>query len=319
MKRAIQTYTFAPGGAGVGTITFSDFTTIALDKILVIFNTTRGVIVFNLADPTKGGTVATNVLTLAFDTSTYSSGDKLYITYDDDDLDYDSGGGVARRHAEGIIVPGAGGPVAITGDAANGLDVDVTRVTGTVTVDTELPAAAALADATANPTTPLAGAALELYNGTTWDRVRGDTTNGIDVDVTRVTGTVTTSQTPATSGGLTIGPGSGAKLISAASPNATSVKGSAGQVYGWYITNTNASARFVKLYNKASSPTVGTDVPVMTLLIPGNTSGSGAVAAEFVSGIAFGAGIALALTTGSADADTGAVAASEIIVNLFFK
>jgi hypothetical protein len=66
------------------------------------------------------------------------------------------------------------------------------------TVDTELPTAAALADATANPTTPLIGAALELFNGTTWDRVRGDTTNGIDVDVTRVTGTVTVdSELPA--------------------------------------------------------------------------------------------------------------------------
>lgn len=101
----------------------------------------------------------------------------------------------------------------IPGDATNGLDVDVTRVqgtvavsgpltdtqlrasavpvSGTVTVDSEMPAAAALADATANPTTPLVGAAVELFNGTTWDRVRGDTTNGLDVDVTRVSGTVT--------------------------------------------------------------------------------------------------------------------------------
>lgn len=53
-------------------------------------------------------------------------------------------------------------------------------------VDTELPAAAALADATANPTVPTVGGAQLLYNGTTWDRVRGDTTNGVDVDVTRV-------------------------------------------------------------------------------------------------------------------------------------
>jgi hypothetical protein len=36
---------------------------------------------------------------------------------------------------------------AIPGDATNGLDVDVTRVQGTVTVDSELPAAAALSDA----------------------------------------------------------------------------------------------------------------------------------------------------------------------------
>lgn len=50
----------------------------------------------------------------------------------------------------------------------------------------EFPAAAALADAAANPTTTKVGAELELYNGTTWDRVRGDTTNGLDADVTRM-------------------------------------------------------------------------------------------------------------------------------------
>ncbi len=41
-------------------------------------------------------------------------------------------------------------------------------------MDTELPAAAALADATANPTAPLVGACLEAFNGTTWDRLRAD-------------------------------------------------------------------------------------------------------------------------------------------------
>jgi hypothetical protein len=58
-----------------------------------------------------------------------------------------------------------------------------------IAADTELPAAAALADATANPTTPLVGAALETFNGATWDRLRGDTANGADVDVTRTSGT----------------------------------------------------------------------------------------------------------------------------------
>lgn len=32
-----------------------------------------------------------------------------------------------------------------------------------------------------------------LYNGTTWDRIRGDTTNGVDVDVTRMSALVTGS------------------------------------------------------------------------------------------------------------------------------
>lgn len=72
-------------------------------------------------------------------------------------------------------------------------------------VDTELPAAAALADGTANPTVPLVGSAIEMYNGTTWDRVRGDTTNGIDVDVTRVTGTVTVDSVLPAAGALADG------------------------------------------------------------------------------------------------------------------
>jgi len=126
--------------------------------------------------------------------------------------------------------------------------------------------------------------------------------------------TATVTQTPATSGGLTI-----YRLLSAGTTNANSVKASAGQVYGWYITNTNAAARFVKLYNKASAPTVGSDTPVMTLLIPGGTSGSGAIAAEFVSGIAFGTGIAIAITGLIADADTTAIGANDVIVNLMYK
>ncbi|GAF90159.1 unnamed protein product, partial [marine sediment metagenome] len=48
---------------------------------------------------------------------------------------------------------------------------------GDVPVNSELPAAAALADATANPTVPMVGAAQMLYNsttttGTTWDKER---------------------------------------------------------------------------------------------------------------------------------------------------
>ena len=47
--------------------------------------------------------------------------------------DFDSGGGTVNAYATGIIVKASGGPDIITGDIANGLDVDVTRVSGTVT------------------------------------------------------------------------------------------------------------------------------------------------------------------------------------------
>jgi hypothetical protein len=105
------------------------------------------------------------------------------------------------------------------------------------------------------------------------------------------------------------------KLISAATTNATSVKGSVGKVFYIAAFNLNASPRYLKIYDKASAPTVGTDTPKHVFLIPGNTAGAGftlnlGMPAKFASGIAF------ALTTGITDADTGAVAANEIVVNL---
>lgn len=49
--------------------------------------------------------------------------------------DFDSGGGTDTTPAIGLVVPASGGAAVITGDVTNGLDVDVTRVGGTVTVD----------------------------------------------------------------------------------------------------------------------------------------------------------------------------------------
>jgi hypothetical protein len=113
-----------------------------------------------------------------------------------------------------------------------------------------------------------------------------------------------------TSGGFTPG-----KLISAATTNATSVKGSAGTLGFLAASNINASPRYLKLYDKATSPTVGSDTPVAVFVIPGATTGTGTNLALPTYGLQFTLGIALAITTGVADADTGAVAASEIVVN----
>lgn len=118
---------------------------------------------------------------------------------------------------------------------------------------------------------------------------------------------------PRTSGGL-----STYKLVSAASTNAQSVKGSAGMLYAFQVFNVNAEERWLKLYDKASAPTVGTDVPKKTIMIPGSTTGAGAVFGWDI-GIEFLLGIAIAITTGPTDADTGAVAASDILINLDYK
>lgn len=77
-------------------------------------------------------------------------------------------------------------------DGGSSLTVDGTvGVSGTVTVDSEMSAAAAAADAFANPTSGGVLAFNMGYNGSTWDRLRSSTANGLVVDVSRVQGTVT--------------------------------------------------------------------------------------------------------------------------------
>lgn len=97
-------------------------------------------------------------------------------------------------------------------------------------------------------------------------------------------------------------------VLSAASTNATSAKASAGRVVGYQLTNTTASAKFFKLYNKASAPTVGTDTPVATIGIPPN----GTVSLAPAGGLGFATGIAFAITGASATSDTTAVAVGDV-------
>jgi hypothetical protein len=75
----------------------------------------------------------------------------------------------ALRNGSLVTNIAAGGTL-ITGDGTNGLDVDVTRVQGTVTVDSELPAASSLSDNEANPSVPRVGAMGMVWDGATWDR-----------------------------------------------------------------------------------------------------------------------------------------------------
>jgi len=49
-----------------------------------------------------------------------------------------------------------------------------------------LPDRAAMADDTSNPTISKIASYLMGYDGSTWDRLRGDSANGLDVDVTRL-------------------------------------------------------------------------------------------------------------------------------------
>ena len=114
---------------------------------------------------------------------------------------------------------------------------------------------------------------------------------------------------------LELGPGvSVFKRVATADTNAAVVKASAGVVYGIFVNNINAAARYLKLYNKATAPTVGTDVPVMVIPIaPGQV-----VYISIQAGVAFSTGIGIGLVSGLADNSTGAVTASEHVVSIVY-
>jgi len=97
-------------------------------------------------------------------------------------------------------------------------------------------------------------------------------------------------------------------VMSAASTNATVVKSSPGYGHIIHGYNNNAAARYLKLYNKASAPNVGTDVPLMTFYL----SPSDNFTFDLAS-VRFTAGIALAFTVGAPDADNTAVGGGDIM------
>lgn len=81
MKKRLATgYTF---DASAQTILHADFSDITLEGILLITNVTDNVIIYNFADPLKGGTLSTDTLTLTFNTTTMDDSDKLMILVED--------------------------------------------------------------------------------------------------------------------------------------------------------------------------------------------------------------------------------------------
>jgi len=105
--------------------------------------------------------------------------------------------------------------------------------------------------------------------------------------------------------------------IGANSDNATVVKASAGNVYAIVAFNKNASPVYLKLYNKATTPTNG-DTPIKRYMIPGGATGAGFVITHPM-GVSFSAGISYRLVTGIADNDNTSVTASEQLINIDYK
>lgn len=117
---------------------------------------------------------------------------------------------------------------------------------------------------------------------------------------------------PRTSGGLSM-----ATAILGSSTNSTVVKASAGQVFSIQAFNKSSSIRYLKLYNKATSPDE-TDTPVKVLVIPASTDGAGLILDQ-PQGLAFSTGIAYRVTGGIANNDTTSTSANDGTISLDYK
>ena len=99
-----------------------------------------------------------------------------------------------------------------------------------------------------------------------------------------------------------------ARLLSAAATtNATLVKGGQGTLKRVVGYNAKASAVYLKLYDKVTAPTVGTDTPRKTFYLPASTAFALDMDDYFSQGIGF------ALTGAAADADTTVLVAGDVL------
>ncbi len=146
-------------------------------------------------------------------------------------------------------------------------------------------------------------------------------------------GTATASQTVNAAGILSSGGGPGSapfaapsggaiphQHLSTADDNAVNLKARAGTIYGIQVFNSNATIRYVKLYNKATTPAPGSDTPVKTLLIPGSSSSLGAgVVHSFPVGLSFSTGIGYAIVLNMAVNDDTSVSSGDLMLNIDYK
>lgn len=101
------------------------------------------------------------------------------------------------------------------------------------------------------------------------------------------------------------------KYFSAASTNSTLVVGRKALLTTVVAVNTTGTVYYLKLYNKVTAPTCGTDVPKWTLPVPAN----GSINVPGSVSVLFPLGLGFCLTSGVADNDTGN-AATGVVINL---
>lgn len=128
----------------------------------------------------------------------------------------------------------------------------------------------------------------------------------LSAPTTAVSGTLTsagtTTNTPVTP--------TASIINSAATTNGTVVKASAGTLYSITVSSTRATTCFLKFHN-STTVTAGTTVVALTIAVPTNST----ITVPFgATGMRFGTGICLSITSLAADNDTTAIGVGEVKV-----
>lgn len=111
-------------------------------------------------------------------------------------------------------------------------------------------------------------------------------------------------------------PASKFSLVSANSTNATRIKNGPGTVNGWYIYNSNASARKITFHNSTLITPVATSTAAhFSLVIPGLSAAN----VSLPDGIYFDTGIGITTVTGLAELNGDVVGTNDLIINIFYK
>ena len=104
------------------------------------------------------------------------------------------------------------------------------------------------------------------------------------------------------------------RVLSSAGTNLDFIKKGGGSVYAINLHNNTSSDMFLRLFDKATAP-VNSDIPVATFCVAADSY----VDLSLEVGFQFNVGLGMNLTTGSADGNTGAVGAGDVVGGIFWS
>lgn len=330
-------YTFTPASKQ---ISFAGVPGFNINGLLAIFNRTAGVMIFDATEPTLDfASVSVSTVTLKYDTTTgMAVSDVLTIIYDEQVQDGLTNAytiaaagnqpGIPTSGYATILVEANGTFNAsligqFSNDSTNGVDGTWTTAVGFAPEESSTGT---------GPSQSINSSARRKYfraNDGIWFRVATSSFTSGTAAVTVVRRIAPIGErgiyAALAAGASTIGgtypvansasPGTiAARIKSQAGTNAALIVSAARNLYGGTIWNAGTAAAFLKLYDKATAPTVGTDLPVLTVMIPSG----GTLNLERTIPRRFSLGLAYAITGGKADGDTTAVAADDVQGELIY-